>query len=776
MKRLLTCLFASLMMAFGSASMDTCSLDPTGECAGASGLCPLKARTIQLFDSDNCTLNATSFNAMMGFAVANYGPNRAVVFVSADAETGQGKSMFSSMLLNCPSQFKSECTEGGSVTKGVWTHDKPLTCCALARIHGIADTSKCPCECHHDARDLDAATNTCPLIYVCDVEGSRDKDVQCSLSPFYVLSQAHLRVIRTERVSPVMATSSSLILVNKLKDLMRGLGNNTVVKAMDFGSNHELHFLNLTPNPNITAFLKNCGANGKYKCGAEDEANRDMVLNFYEQSGRVVDTRFFPTFFPRNVVVDLLTKADGYCRSGEEQAANMVTLFKHHLSPNFTEQLTAYVRDELAPLTGLKLPLITGSAEPLTLGTMRRVLPVLVDSAVQKEQGCPIDSMHCTIQVAKCLTILADDGIADLIDGQWTAKASAISHSANSIEVLASSFDARSELLSFVRFSGLLPAQCFQASNQTIKLISAAQPAMDALVTTYEARVSALTDKKSYHLRKAATAVIRSDQASGIFGEINGQNAVRDSLSRLNEVVKDEVGNDIILSGLYLPIDGSVAMGRSIPLGTNFYLKGHKLVVPPGDWVLYAPGRSVHIEASEIELQGSLTIDVSGLDGAPSVPYPASNGKYVGHDGSNGLPGLNGSNAGSILINAINITTTGSGTLFLFANGGHGSTGQMAGNGYVGKDGEHGQPNHNCGRGGDGKEREEKEHRVERKVMAALVVVEDAGNGIVAETANALTVAMMELMERTALMARMVMLVKLGTLVSKGKLLCKPLR
>ena len=31
------------------------------------------------------------------------------------------------------------------MTKAVWTYDKKLTCCAMSLVHGIADTSPCPC-------------------------------------------------------------------------------------------------------------------------------------------------------------------------------------------------------------------------------------------------------------------------------------------------------------------------------------------------------------------------------------------------------------------------------------------------------------------------------------------------------------------------------------------------------------------------------------------------------------------------------------------------------
>ena len=114
------------------------------------------------FDTEKCAINTAAFNDVIASAVSLYGADRKVVFAITDAESGEGKSVFLSLLVKCPSQFKSECKADGhigGVTKGVWTHDKPLSCCALSYIHNIADTSKCDCDCYHDSRDLDATTN-----------------------------------------------------------------------------------------------------------------------------------------------------------------------------------------------------------------------------------------------------------------------------------------------------------------------------------------------------------------------------------------------------------------------------------------------------------------------------------------------------------------------------------------------------------------------------------------------------------------------------------------
>ncbi len=84
----------------------------------------------------------------MMIRAASFGSERKIVFAITNAESGEDKPLFLSLLVKCPFQFKSECKDGnvmGSVTKGVWTYDKQLTCCALSLVHGIADTSPCLC-------------------------------------------------------------------------------------------------------------------------------------------------------------------------------------------------------------------------------------------------------------------------------------------------------------------------------------------------------------------------------------------------------------------------------------------------------------------------------------------------------------------------------------------------------------------------------------------------------------------------------------------------------
>jgi len=268
-----------------------CVLSPTTgemECSPPSSIygydsCPLSLETIQLFDTETCSMNMKNFDNMMTRA-SSFGSERTIVFAITDAESGEGKSLFLSLLAKCPSQFKSECKGGemmGGVTKGVWTHDKPLTCCALSLVHGIADTSQCPCQCHGDSRDLDAGSNSCPLLYLLDVEGTDDVDGQCSMTPFYLLAQTHLRVIRTDRVTPIKAYRNSLTLVVKMEDVMRshtsaaassgsGAGSSLAGGNSQHRGNHQLHYINAaSPFPSIVGSLRSCE-----KCKEKDIENR----------------------------------------------------------------------------------------------------------------------------------------------------------------------------------------------------------------------------------------------------------------------------------------------------------------------------------------------------------------------------------------------------------------------------------------------------------------------------------------------------------------------
>lgn len=195
---------------------------------------------------------------------------------------------------------------------------------------------------------------------------------------------------------------NSLVLVNKMVGLISSM-TSTGHSNVQYG-NHQLHFLNMaTPTASIVEGLRTCGASGT--CKANDEANRDMVFNFFERSGKVKDVRFPPTFYPIGVTDQLLKTEENYFRESNEQAAKLVTLFTQHISPNFTTQLRAYVQNDLAPLQGLRLPFITLSNGPLTVANVQATLPLLLSA--QKPDGCALDSLHCAIRLTQCKTALA---------------------------------------------------------------------------------------------------------------------------------------------------------------------------------------------------------------------------------------------------------------------------------------------------------------------------------------------------------------------------------
>ncbi len=163
-KVLIAFAFLEAALKLMTQAADNCSnSDQTCEATTRNKHC----ENAQLFDSDTCQLDQNVFTRIISNA-KKYGEDRILIFAAIDAPPRAGKSMALYHTIGCGADgFPGRC-QVNHVTRGVWVHEHPLTCCALAYIHNISNNN-CPCECKGDPNN--PADNTCPLISFLDIEG-----------------------------------------------------------------------------------------------------------------------------------------------------------------------------------------------------------------------------------------------------------------------------------------------------------------------------------------------------------------------------------------------------------------------------------------------------------------------------------------------------------------------------------------------------------------------------------------------------------------------------
>jgi len=232
-------------------------------------MCPVPTTVKKIFDPMQCVVT-DDFMSMMNHHVDKYGDTRKLVMLMMDGFTGAGKSMLSSFILDCPNVFPSQCSADG-VTKGVWTHDIPLTCCGLAYLHHLPH-SKCPCQCKGDERDLDPSTNTCPLLLLLDAEGFGANEAECSFAPFYLFSQAHVMVLRKDKAPIKLLVGSAVTHIAQFED---AVGKKASPAESD-RNGHELHYINIaTLQESVLQAIETCPG-----CTSLDVRSRDELYSF----------------------------------------------------------------------------------------------------------------------------------------------------------------------------------------------------------------------------------------------------------------------------------------------------------------------------------------------------------------------------------------------------------------------------------------------------------------------------------------------------------------
>ncbi len=400
-------------------------------------------------------------------------------------------------------------------------------------------------------------------------------------------------------------------------------------------------------------------------------------------------------------------------KDGELLKRGIEKLFLHHISPQFRANIGQYLTENVLGLSGLKLKELMGTNEPMKLSDIQRMLPVMVSRSVQQEQGCPVGTLSCAIQAGKCMKVLTSEELQTIASTHTDAYIHSIKSSASSLDSQYLILYGRETLREALLGADGVRDHCLIGDTSN-KLISPAEIAISGMIDDFAAKLNT-NNKDLIHNRDKQLSLLKPlSQVSGIFHGTqltpsDEANIMKKSLLSVTSTTPHTEFGARVFTGYLLEIDSTLALGSNTAHAVDIIIRVHELKVPSGEWVIYAPGRRVLIEANHLDLQGSLTIDVSGRDAKDLYGgHRANSGVNLGDHGANGGNGVNGDSAGTIDIKVVNTKRHG-GKIVLKGNGGKGSGGQHGGNGLRGRDGNPGEDKGGCSknhpwnhRGGNG--------------------------------------------------------------------------